>query len=416
MRPRRSAVLIMLAALLLLARTAAAQQSGQSDQPDQPDPLDKAMIRVGSFGINPTVLLHDIGRDNNVFNDAVDPKSDFTFTLSPKAEILFRPRFVHFDYTASTDYVYYQTYASQRSTSVGSSIRADFDIAWLQPYVTLEGENSSARLNAEVDARARHHETTYGAGTEIKIATRTSVSVGVRRTDLAYDAGSTFRGTDLATSLDSRTDGIDVTGAVDLTPFTKASLTVSRDEQRFTFEPDRDANLLRIAPTLSFSPQAVLKGTVSVGYSRLSPLSSTLPAWSGLTAVATLGTTIVGRYELEGTLSREPRYSYDLVTPYYILTGGTLTLTVALVGPFDVKATDTEQVMSYRPLATGAAGPGTIGNDTYKSYGGGVGYKIRDRVRLGMNADWSNRGSELAFDRTYRNRRIYASLTWGAQQ
>lgn len=416
MSPRRSAVLIVLAALLLLARTAAAQQTGQSELPDSSDPLDTAMIRVGSLGINPTILLHDVGRDDNVFNDAVDPKSDFTLTLSPKAEILFRPRFVHLDYTASTDYVYYQTYASQRSTSVASSIRADFDVAWLQPYVALEGANSSARLNEEVDARARHHQKTYGAGIAAKIATRTSVSVGVRHADLTYDAGSTFRGSDLGTALDNRLLGIDVTGAVDLTPFTKASVTVSREEERFTFAHDRDANLLRIAPTLSFSPQAILKGTVSVGYSRLSPLSSTLPPWGGLTARTTLGTTIVGRYELEGTLSREPRYSYDLVTPYYILTGGTLTLTVALVGPFDVKATGTEQVMSYRGNATGTVVPGTIGSDIYKSYGGGVGYKIRDRVRLGLNADWSNRGSDLSFDRTYRNRRIYASLTWGAQQ
>lgn len=416
MSPRRPAVLIVLAALLLLTRAAAAQQTSQSDQSDQSDPLDAAMIRMGSLGINPTFLVHDIGRDDNVFNDSVDPKSDFTFTLSPKAEVLFRPQFVHLDYVAASDYVYYQTYASQRSTNVSSSIRAEFELGRLQPFVTLDGAVSSNRLNEEVDARARHHQTTYGTGVAAKIATRTSVTVGVRRSDLTYDAGSTFRGTDLGTALDDRLEGVDVSGTVELTPFTKASVTVTREEQRFTFTPDRDANLFRIAPTLSFGAQAILRGTASVGYGRLSPISSTLPPWSGVTALVTLGTTVLGRYDLEGTLSREPQYSYDLVTPYYILTGGTLTVTVAIIGPFDVKATGTEQVMSYRSEATGAVVPNTIGSDTYESYGGGVGYKIRDRVRLGMNADWSNRASELSLDRTYHNRRIYASLTWGAQQ
>jgi hypothetical protein len=49
------------------------------------------------------------------------------------------------------------------------------------------------------------------------------------------------------------------------------------------------------------------------------------------------------------------------------------------------------------------------------SYGGGFGYRIRDRLRVGMNIEWSGRDSELSDDREYRNRRIFASFTWGKQ-
>ena len=406
----RRAVPIVTVSILLLARAAWAQQS------EQPDPLDAAMVRLGPLGINPSVVLHDVGRDENVFNEPANPKSDFTFTLSPKAEVLFRPRIVHFDFTAATDYVYYQTYASERSTNESTALRVDFDLARIQPFVTLQGANSRERYDQEIDVRAQHHQTTFGVGSAFKIATRTSVTVGVRRTDFSFEEGSTFRGTDLAQSLDNRVQAVDVGMGVQLTPFTNASLAVSEEQQRFTFSHDRDANLLRIMPTVSFSPQAILKGSASIGYSRFSPLTPALPAWSGLSAVVNLSTTFLARYQVDGLFARDIRSSYDTATPYYVTTGGTATLTVVLVGPVDVRATGTRNAMAYRTEQTVDTAGGIAGSDTFSSYGGGVGYRIRDRLRIGINADWSNRASELSSTRTYRNRRIYASFTWGVQQ
>lgn len=407
---RRATVPFAVMTALLLAHVASAQQT------DQPDPLDSAMVRLGPIGINPAVIVHDIGRDENVFNDPSNPKSDFTFTLSPKAEVLFRPRIVHFDFTTATDYVYYQTYTSQRSTNETSSLRVDFDFARVQPFITLQGVNSRERYDQEIDVRAHRRQTMYGAGSAFRIATRTSITLGVRRSDLSFDQGSTFRGTDLATTLNGRVQAVEGSMGIELTPFTTAVFAVSEEQQRFTFGHDRDANILRIAPNVSFSPQAVLKGSASIGYSRFTPLTSALAGWSGLTAVVNLSTTFLTRYQLDGSLARDVRYSYDPATPYYVTTGGTATLIVALVGPIDVKATGTRQRLAYRTEQTVDAAAGTAGSDTFTSYGGGVGYKIRDRVRLGVNVDWSNRASEISFLRTYRNRRVYASLTWGAQQ
>jgi hypothetical protein len=410
MNLRRAAVPVVMMGALAMAHTASAQQT------DQPDPLDNALVRIGPLGINPSITIHDAGRDENVFNDPANPKSDFTFTLSPRAEVLFRPRVVHVDFITATDYVYYRTYASERGTDESSTLRADFDLARVQPFVSVQGINSKNRYNQEVDVRARHQETSYGAGAAFRIATRTNITVGVRRTDLSFDPGATFRGTDLAASFDSRLQSADVSMGVELTPFTTAALTVTEDQQRFTVSHDRDANTLRISPTISFSPQALLKGSVSVGYSRFTPLSSAVPGWSGLTSTINLSTALLGRYQIEGLLSRGIQYSYDLATPYYVTTGGTATLTVVLFGPLDVKATGTRQLMAYRTEETADTVAGTTGSDTFTSYGGGVGYRIRNRMRLGVNADWSNRASQIAVDRAYRNRRVYALLTWGVQQ
>lgn len=407
---KRPAVPILILSALVMARAASAQQT------DQTDPLDNALVRLGPVGINPSVSMHDVGRDENVFNDPVNPKSDVTFTLSPRAEVLFRPRIVHIDFLTATDYVYYRTYASQRGTDETATLRADFDLPRVQPFVSLQGINSRNRYNQEVDERARHHQTSYSAGAAFTVATRTSLTLALRRTDLSFDQGATFRGTDLAASFDSRLQGADLSMAVALTPFTTASVVFTEDRQRFTFAHDRDANTLRISPTVTFSPQAIVKGSVSVGYSRFTPQSPLVPGWSGVTSTVNLTTALLGRYQIEGLLSRGIQYSYDLATPYYVTTGGTATFTMALFGPVDVKATGTRQRMAYRTEQTAETAAGTAGSDTFTSYGGGVGYRIRNRVRLGVNADWSHRASQLAFDRTYRNRRVYASMTWGVQQ
>lgn len=58
-----------------------------------PDP-DASTTHLGPIGITPTFSLRAIGRDENVFNDAVNPKSDYTFTLVPGAKMLFKPAFM----------------------------------------------------------------------------------------------------------------------------------------------------------------------------------------------------------------------------------------------------------------------------------------------------------------------------------
>jgi hypothetical protein len=45
-----------------------------------------APVRLGPFGITPALVLRDLGRDTNVFNERDNPKSDFTLTVVPRLE------------------------------------------------------------------------------------------------------------------------------------------------------------------------------------------------------------------------------------------------------------------------------------------------------------------------------------------
>jgi hypothetical protein len=399
MRPTRVAAVLILIALV--GSRAAAQT------PSSINSSETAAIRVGPIGINPSLALRDIGVDNNVFHDADGPKSDFTFTLTPRAEVLFTPRRLHLSLATAVDFVYFQTYDSERGANQASEVRANLDLGRLQPFVSVGGTNTRERYNSEIDTRARHHDRTYAGGMGLKVASRTTLTAGVRRTTTNFDDAAEFRGEDLAVVLDNTLDGVDGTFGMQLTPLTSVSLVVSQEWQRFDLSPDRDSDTLRVTPMVSFSPGGLLNGSAAIGYRRFSGRSAELPDFSGLVAVVNVSATIVGRHRLDTSFSRDLRYSYEEVTPYYLSTGGTVTLTSQVSGPFDVRVTGTLQSLDYSQSNAGQA------PDTYRAYGGGVGYRIRQTLRVGVNAEWSHRASDQSADRTFRNNRIFGTFTWG---
>ena len=72
----------------------------------QTDTIPPGTLTLGPVRISPSVVLKDAGVDNNVFNEASNPKQDWTFTLVPAATINMRVRRIKLNYVASTDYVY----------------------------------------------------------------------------------------------------------------------------------------------------------------------------------------------------------------------------------------------------------------------------------------------------------------------
>ena len=378
-----------------------------------PDPLESAAIRFGPLGINPSVVVRDLGTDNNVFNDPVDPKSDFTFTITPRADIIFHPRGLRLAVTTASDLVYYQTYTSERSTNGLLQARIETDLWRFQPFASISGLDTRARYNQEIDVRALHRDRGYTAGLRTRLSTRTTFTVSTRRTVVRFDSGEAFRGEDLATTMNGRLDVLDGSFGFELTPITTFSLAVSDELQRFDTAVERDADTLRVTPTLTFSPDGLLSGSASVGYRRFRPKTSALPAYTGAVAGVNLGATLYGRHKIEGTFSRDLRYSYESDTPYYLATGGTVTWTTRIYGPLDLRLTGTRQVMDYRQNSINVT---ELPNDIYTAYGGGLGYILRDDFRVGVNAEWSRRISERSSARDFHNRRILASLTWGRPQ
>jgi hypothetical protein len=375
------------------------------------DPLEDATIRWGPFGFNPALVFRDVGRDTNVFNEAADPKSDFTATISPKLDVLLHPGPMNLTFTTTSDYVYYETYTSERGTNLGTSLRADFTFGAFKPFVTTGHVNTRDRLNREIDARARRQDQSYGAGARFQLSEGVFGSVAARQSKTTFDPGAEFRGQQLETTMNRTDDAIEAGGGVALTPLTTVQVTVSGERARFEFTPERNSETLRVLPTVSFSPLAILSGTASFGYRRFTGHSPQVPDYSGFVSAVTLATTVAERHRIEGTFGRDLQYSYDEAASEYVETGGTITWTWQIVRAIDSRVTAGRSRLHYRsPTLTSATD-----DDTTRLYGVSLGYHLNQNLRAGLNAEWRGRASERSADYAYDGRKVYASLTWGKQ-
>ncbi len=94
-------------------KLAAAQPAGADD------PRTQARNHLGPLYLTPALQLRNIGVDTNVFNTSVNPKSDFTFTVGPQADVwlpIGRRGAAKNDRLAPTSCTSRHTRASARST------------------------------------------------------------------------------------------------------------------------------------------------------------------------------------------------------------------------------------------------------------------------------------------------------------
>jgi hypothetical protein len=374
-----------------------------------PEAVESMPIHFGPLGLRPSVSITNVGNDSNVFNDADNPQEDFTATAVPRLVARVRGGRVLLSYSSAAEIVHFRTFTSERSVNTTADLRLDGNFGRLQPYVSAGWVATRERLNSEVDVRAPRTQQTYAAGVRMLLASRTAVVLSARRLALDFDEAARFRGVDLSRTLNSHTDSVDAGLQLLLTPLTTFSLTASFQRDRFDAAPERDSDTLRLLPALQFDPTSLIRGSLAVGYRRFRPLTPDLPDYSGLLVQAGLGYTLLARTKFDVEAVRDVQYSYEHLEPYYLSTGGRLTVTHQLVGPLDLQAFGGRQSLAYRQRQL----PDATRRDHVETYGGGAGYRLRDNLRLGVTWERNHRTSVLD-DRKYVRRRVYASLTYGS--
>lgn len=391
----------LFAATLLIAAPVSAQD------PPPLDPIESMPIRVGPFGLSPSLTIADVGVDDNVFNSETEPQSDFTATIVPRMVMRMRARRLLLTYRGSSDFVYYRDFEGERSVNNSSDLRLDLSLGRLQPFVAGGLQDTRSRLNAELDLRAHRTARSALAGTRVLLASRTLMSFSGRYAETEFDSGLFFEGAELARTLNSRQQAVDGAIHLLLTPLTTLEIGGSVQQDRFPGDPTRDADTFRFAPVLQFAPDALIRGTASVGYRRFRPRSDTLPDYSGLYVATTVSYTMLGRTKFDWFVTRDVQYSFEESSPYYLETGTRLVVTQQVIGRFDVQATGGRHRLDYRSGLIDAARV-----DRADVVGAGVGFRIRENLRLGINGEYARRQSERAA-RQYERRRIFASLNYG---
>jgi len=379
---------------------------------DEPDPA-KVRIRLGPLWVNPTIALMNIGIDNNVFNEPEDlhPKRDFTFTLTPAADLWLRMGRSWVVGRINEDLTWYQTYTSERNGSTGYSLGWSVPLARLGVKVEAARRNARDRPGFEIDARSDRAETRYGGLVELRMLSKTFIGVTGRRQRIDYDKDAIFLNSNLAFELNHTTTGGGLSLRHQLTPLTSISVTAIKSEDAFEFSPLRDSTSTSIAGNVTFDRFALIRGGASVGYTDFHMQQPGIADYQGVTAAVNLAYTLMGATRFEFDLGRDVQYSYDVNQPYYLQTRVAGSVMQQIYGPLDAVVRGSFATLAYRDRIS--VDPALVNRvDDLKSYGGGLGYHMGRDTRLGFNVDWSNRTSDV-FQRRYKNLTYGSSVTYG---
>lgn len=399
-------VLCLLALTIAFARAAQAQQ--EVDAPFGSE----GRYRFGPLRFTPTLLVGDIGIDRNVFNEEVDPKSDFTTVVGPGVTWWLPAGRARIVGKNAGQYLYFKTYESQRGWNGMNTLRSDFVLGRFTPFVSGTYNNTRNRSGFEIDARSRATISQALIGTEVRLSPKTTLVVSEARERTLFDREETFRGASLAEQLNRRTSSERVALRYALTPLTTFVVNAETTRDRFDTTAVRDSNSVRVMPGFELKPFALISGSVFVGFREFDALDASVPDYRGTVAAVTANY-VLRALRFSGTVNRDIFYSYDLAEPYYMLTDMGLGVTWRLGPTWDVRVKGNRQSLGYRRSGVATVVSGRT--DHARQYTAGVGYLVGSTARIGVDAMHLTRDAAITA-RTYEGFRIGASVSYGATQ
>jgi hypothetical protein len=194
-----------------------------------------------------------------------------------------------------------------------------------------------------------------------------------------------------------------------VTPLTSFAVGVARGTSRFESSSERENESWEIGPSVEFKPLALISGTASVAFKRVSFRDSSQPDFKGTVANVNLLYTLLGRTQFSVTAQRNLEYSYLETQLDYVLAGLGTTVTHRLYDRWEVVGTVQRYGLSYRRSEV-AAGLTSPPSQTFMNYGTGLGYRL-GRHRLSLDAEYGRRHADVAAHE-YDRLRIGASLSY----
>ncbi len=408
---RHIRVLAFACAIVGAAASASAQTVGQSGSADA-DPGATARFKFGALRFTPALAVTNVGIDSNVFNSPVDPKQDTTAALGPVVNLWLRMGRGRLSGTVGGQYLYFKTYGNQRSWNTADTLRFEFPLWRLQPFVSGGYSSNRDRPGFEIDSRVRQRFEQWNAGSAVRLGSRTSLTLSGGQAYVKFDDSLQYFGVDVATSLNRRTDSEKVEFRDALTPLTTWVVNAEAIQDRFDSGNDRNADSIRITTGFELKPAALINGTVLVGFRQLNVLADGAPDYRGLVASVQAGF-VAGRNKVSLTEQRDVAFSYDVNYPFFVQTSTTGQLTRRLGRSWDLVGRGALHNLSYsQQLQTGTDRP----VDRVVQYGGGLGYLLGNTVRLGVNVDYFKRTTESTASQPFEGLRAGMSFSYGLAQ
>jgi hypothetical protein len=158
---------------------------------------------------------------------------------------------------------------------------------------------------------------------------------------------------------------------------------------------------------LSFDPDAIVRGRVSLGFRHQDSLDPTLDAYTGLTGRGAISSVLLWRAIVGVEYVYDTQYSVNRIAGYYVERGGDLVYTQRVGGPFDVQARVGRRLLDYSArLSTPER------TETLNTYQGGIGYSLDNGSRFGLSYEYAERIDAPAVGREFNRRRVFGSFTY----
>jgi hypothetical protein len=400
MNGRRVAAIVL--GLVVSAAPAWAQSGPLTESLRNTEPADYA-FRLGSFVFSPSIAINELGVDSNVFDEADDPKSDFTVAMRPNVDVFANMGLFRFAGAAASEFTYFKDYESERSVARQYRGRLEGTFSLIRPFVAAAYNHIHTRPSDEIDARASREEIEMTVGVAADVSPIARVFVMGTRITTDYDDSEIFRDVPLADALNRDESTIAAGIRLEATPFTTVTFSAGYSEDTFDFA-SRNATSRGGKVDVEFSPEAVIRGKLALGFEDHRPDDSAAPSYRGLVGQAGLTYSMLERATLGVDFNRAIQYSYDASEAHFVQTGTHVTWTQRISGAYDAQVRLSREWLDYAVSSS---------NPVVNGYQIGVGYNLRDTSRISVNFEYAERVVEESPDRRYDRRRIFTSYTYG---
>jgi hypothetical protein len=395
------AIALMMAVAWVAPRDARAQTSSIL-------PSTKVFV-AGPLSLYPQIALTDAGTDSNVHLAATNPTSDLSYTVTPRLYSVLPVGNTRFTGTATGNLIYYRTQEDQRSLTLLLDGRWEITSPGFRPWVETDFASRGERVGFEIDARARHKQSTVRTGADIDVTAITALTAWVGHSVTAYDEGTEYEMFLLADQLNHTRDTAAAGASLRVTPLTTLVIAAEVERDRFELAPLRDANGFRVASALALAAGAVVTGNVKAGLRSFTPQYPNVPSYRGFVGFARLHYALPDVVRIDLAADRDLAYSYDPVQPYFMESGGRLTIAQRIFGPVELIG-----LGEWRETRNQRIGGRSFDGrrEVTTSLGGGLGLRVNRETRFAMTYERTERVSTTA-GREYQRTRMFASFYYG---
>jgi hypothetical protein len=356
---------------------------------------DVATDNTPQNGINSTLGWQTEYQDN-VFRTAEQSVSDIVSTLSTAVSARGRMKALALTASGEAEWMHFDTLVKQRGANGATSVKLDFLLNRLAPYMTATYRNTRRRVNPEIDIRPRVTGTTFGLGSVLRMGGKTDLDFSAEHRTEAYDRVF-VDDVNLRNALTQTSNQFRVSLRHTVTPLTRVSVT--SDISRHEFDTSyRTTDQIRL--TAGFESDGRVRGYVRAGMQMINPRDPSLKPQQGL--VVSVGTTATVHDSLQVgvTAERDVAPSYRDGIAYYDSTvlGGSITYAMLRSVRLGVGAH--RRVADYKAgIGISALAAELAGIDRETQYQSVIRYLIGESLAIDVSGAYADRTSISALRR-----------------